>query len=117
MKVCLKTQRSNFNKRNWFDKNIHGSEVNNVYPVASFNDSKTDTVLKTVFALKDKMKKKIKVHKTGIESGALRLLAAGHFYYSPVTHLRWGFYIQYSICYWINVMHVGFFSWKDFDFY
>lgn len=37
--------------------NIHGSEVNNVYPVASFNDSKTDKVLKTVFALKDDIKK------------------------------------------------------------
>lgn len=38
--------------------NIHGSEVNNVYPVASFNDSKIDKVFKTFFVLKDEMKKK-----------------------------------------------------------
>lgn len=67
--------------------NIHGSEVNNVYPVASFNDSKIDKVFKTVFVLKDEMKKKIKVPKTGFESGTLRLLASGHFSYSPATHL------------------------------
>lgn len=48
MKACLKTQHSNFNKRNWFDINTHGSQVYNVYHVASFNDSKTDKVLKTL---------------------------------------------------------------------
>lgn len=55
IKACLDTQRSDFNKRNWLYMNMmYGRYVNNVYSDANCNDSKTEKVIKTVFALKKK---------------------------------------------------------------
>lgn len=66
---------------------MYGRYVNNVYSDANCNDSKTEKVMKTVFALKKKkFTKKFDLPKTRIDFGTLRLLTSPHINCATATH-------------------------------